>query len=142
MRRHWLQSTRLGKVTDNLPPQTAAFCKDHGTELWMALNPLLQLNKGWLIIMDAAFDKMRRDIDNERIMNLDDRRLAPADEAFSLYDFGETVKDSGGWEYTQGEGVWKRSVFFENGDNPSVKKMFVIKFDKDTTDVNEAFVED
>lgn len=79
----------------------------------------------------------------EYIMNhLDDTRLAAADEAFALYDFGdEVVKESGGWEYIQGSGLWRRVVFFENGDNPSTRRTFVVHFEEGTTEVQESYVE-
>ncbi len=69
---------------------------------------------------------------------LDDNRLAPAGEAFSLYDFGdEVVNDLGGWEFVSGQEVWRRIVFFEG----SVKKAFVVRFQAKTTEVDEAYVE-
>ena len=33
--------------SDNMPTQTATFCKEHAEALWEMLNPLLQLNKAW-----------------------------------------------------------------------------------------------
>jgi hypothetical protein len=35
--------------TDN-QKQEANLCQDHMQELWVALNPLLQVNKAWIIL--------------------------------------------------------------------------------------------
>lgn len=71
-------------------------------------------------------------------MKLDDERLTNADEAFSLYDFGEeNVKECGGWEFVEGSDTWSRVLFFDGA-----RKTFVIRFVSGSKDVDEAFVMD
>lgn len=63
-----------------------------------------------------------------------DRRLGVANRLFENWDFEpDVVKDAGVW---QSEGnYFKMSVFMENGDEPSIKKEFIVKFSPGTTQV-------
>lgn len=69
---------------------------------------------------------------------MDSIRRQRADEAFALYDMGDMeVKDTGTWQRAGDE--WSMSVFIENGDSPSTKLTFVVRFLPCSTEVNEAY---
>jgi hypothetical protein len=47
------------------------------------------------------------------------------------------VKDTGTWQSDGDE--WSMPVFIENGDEPSTKLTFVVRFDAGSNEVNEAY---
>lgn len=67
-----------------------------------------------------------------------DRRVV-ADKAFENYDFGDAVvKDTGAWQ--QDDDEWTRPVYFENGDEPSTRETFVVRFAAGTATMTENYV--
>lgn len=73
------------------------------------------------------------------LVDLDDVRLDKAEEAIQNYDFGEVVKDMGSWEHNV-PNEWVCSVFLENGDNPSTKVRFAVRFHEDLPIIDKAEV--
>jgi len=78
--------------------------------------------------------------DNCKLLNAETlfytKRLGVADRLFGEYDFEpDVVKDTGAWE-NSGD-TFKCPVYIENGDNPSIKKEFVVVFKPHTTQVVE-----
>jgi len=72
-------------------------------------------------------------------MDIFDNRVAAAEKCFSEYNFDdEVVKEADGWECL-GD-VFQCSIYFENGDNPSIKKTFVVKFKPYTAEIMETYL--
>jgi len=70
-------------------------------------------------------------------MMYDQRRIA-ADKAFAECDLGdEEVKGTGTWQSDKDE--WWMHVYLENGDEPSRRVIFVVKFKPDSVDVLESY---
>lgn len=68
---------------------------------------------------------------------MSDRR-SHADQAFALYDMGDMeIKDTGTWQQAGDE--WSMPVYVENGDEPSTRLTFVVRFVPGSSEVNDAY---
>jgi hypothetical protein len=67
-------------------------------------------------------------------------REAAAQAAFENYDFGNSaVEDVDGWSYTQPGDEWTRAVYFGDGDAPTTKGHFAVRFAPDSATVVESY---
>jgi len=73
-------------------------------------------------------------------------RTAAANAVYEAFDFGATVEDQSGWEYTTPGNRWARSVFVkqvdDNYDVPTTKLTFVVCFKDQGTDVEQSYAID
>lgn len=70
---------------------------------------------------------------------MNDRRKINADAAFAAYDMGDMiVKDTCPWQDLGDE--WGCVFFVENGDEPSIRMVFVVKFEKGSSEVKDAYI--
>lgn len=53
----------------------------------------------------------------------DDKGISIADAIYQGFDFGQTVGDASGWEWTSGQNVYRRSVFLENDDDQATTRI-------------------
>ena len=70
----------------------------------------------------------------------DATRRQHADQAFAEYDMGDlVVKDVGAWN-DLGDDEWNRPFYVENGDEPSLTRLFVIRFLPEANKVREGYI--
>jgi hypothetical protein len=66
-------------------------------------------------------------------------RREAADQAFAEYDLGDwEVKDTGTWQADGDE--FSMSFFLETGETDSIREVFVVRFEPNTSTVVDAYV--
>jgi hypothetical protein len=78
---------------------------------------------------------------------MNQERTAAANAVYETFDFGATVEDQSGWEYTTPGNEWARPVFVRESDEnfddtPSTKLTFVVRFKEGTAEVELAYAID
>ena len=72
-------------------------------------------------------------------MMMHQRRHEAADQAFAEHDLGDwQVKDSGTWQADGDE--WSLPFFLENGDKDSIREVFIVRFEPNSSKVVDAYV--
>lgn len=69
-------------------------------------------------------------------------RRSAADYEIETYDFGHQVVGADGWEWNSGSDEVSKAIYFEdeeNLDGPSIKGHFVVRFEKGTAEVQDAY---
>jgi hypothetical protein len=95
------------------------------------LSMLPDLSGGHLAWESVAVNKFERfalvlTVDDEQFLN--EQRRSLASTAFGEYDFGNLIVDGDdNWE--QEGALWKKTVYFQNGNNPTSKGEFSVDFE-------------
>lgn len=89
--------------------------------------------KGIVVAPEGTFDFQRDKTTGVELKHLEDQRAIAADRFFEQADLPEIAGTTSGW--TRDGIFWSKGIFWENGDQPSIRGSFGVEFRPDTVEI-------